>query len=332
MKRSAHLGRLVFVAIIASVFAAPALQSQTPDELDAAARARIEQARASIVIVKAENQSPQPVSQAVGFLIRSDLVATDINVLNEGSRVSVMTATTQGTLKVLSRGNYFLPYVLLEKQSEIAPLRLGNSEEVTVNDNVFMVGDNGAISAGKVTGTTTIKGAPAFLISIPINAGNKGTPIFNRNGEVIGIAAENPDSGGAGLAFSSSLLATLKHLGEPGVGAGRGDGPLFQAGPPPRDTNTPATSAVDEKPVRLSGPTPQYTEEARANRINGTVVLRVLVGADGDVKQVRVVSGLPYGLNEKAIEVARQTKFKPAMKDGKPVPHWVALQMSFNIR
>ena len=84
--------------------------------------------------------------------------------------------------------------------------------------------------------------------------------------------------------------------------------------------------------MRLSGPVPQYTEEARANKINGTVVLRALVGADGDVKQVRVVSGLPYGLNEKAIEAARQTKFKPAMKDGQPVPHWVVLQMSFNIR
>jgi TonB family protein len=332
MKRSAHPGKLVIVAIIASLSAAATLQSQTPDDLDSAARARIEQARASMVIVKAENQSPQPVSKAVGFLIRSDLVATDIHVLNEGSPVSITTATTQSTLKVLSRGNYFLPYVLLEKQPEIAPLLLGNSEGVAVNDNVYVVGDEGAIAAGKVTGTTTVKGAPAFLISIPINSGNRGTPIFNRNGEVIGIAAESPDSAGAGLAFPSSLLAKLKHLGEPGVGAGSGDGPLFEAGPPPRNSDTPATSAVDEKPVRLRSPAPQYTEAARANKINGTVVLRVLVGTDGDVKQVRVVSGLPDGLNEKAIEAARQAKFKPAMKDGKPVPYWVGLEMNFNIR
>jgi len=56
------------------------------------------------------------------------------------------------------------------------------------------------------------------------------------------------------------------------------------------------------------------------------------VGADGSVKQVRVVSGLPYGLNDRAIEAARETKFKPAMKDGQPVPFWVGLQMEFNIR
>ena len=76
MKRSAHHVRLVFVAIIASLCLAPAFQAHTPDELDSTARARIEQARSSIVIVRAENESTQKVSQAVGFLIRSDLVAT----------------------------------------------------------------------------------------------------------------------------------------------------------------------------------------------------------------------------------------------------------------
>ena len=331
MKRSAHRVRLVFVAIIASLCVAPAFQAQTPDDLDSTARARIEQARSSIVIVKAENESTQKVSQAIGFLIRSDLVATDIQAPNEGSRVSI-TATKQSALKVLSHGDYFLPYVLLEKQSEIAPLRLGDSEGVMVNDNVYMVGDEGAISTGKVTGTTTVKGARAFLISLPINSGNKGTPIFNRNGEVIGIATESPDGAGAGLAFSSSLLTKLKQLGEPGVGVGRGDGRLLPAGPPPKDTDTSAASTVDEKPTRLSGPSPRYTEVARANKIQGSVTLRVLVGADGDVKQVRVVRGLPDGLTEQAIEAARQAKFKPAVKDGKPVPYWVLIQMGFNLR
>lgn len=331
MKRSAHREILVFVAIIASLCAAPTFQAQTPDELDSTARARIEQARASIVIVRAENETAQPVSQAVGFLIRSDLVATDIHVLNEGSRVSV-TATKQSALKVLARGTYFLAYVLLEKQSEIAPLRLGDSEGVTVNENVYMVGDQGPISAGTVTGTTTIKGARAFLISLAINSSNKGAPIFNRYGEVIGIAAESPNGRGAGLVFPSSLLVKLKQLGEPGVGVGRGDGRLLPAGPPPRDTDTSGASNVDEKPVRLRAPTPRYTEAARANKIRGTVTMRVWVGADGDVKQVKVVRGLPDGLTEQAIEAARQAKFKPAMKDGKPVPYWVLLQMEFNIR
>lgn len=331
MKLSAQPVRLILLAIIASLCSTPAFQAQTPDELDSTARVRIEQARASIVMVRAENMSTQEVFQALGFLIRNDLVATDVHMLNEGSRVSVK-ATKQSTFKVLSRGNYFLPYVLLEKQSEIAPVGLGDSEGLSVNDKVFMVDDRGTMLAGTVTGTTTIKDGRAFLVSFAISSNNRGAPIFNRDGEVIGIAAESQNGGGAGLALPSSLLARLTHLGEPGMGVGSGDGRMRPAGPPPRAVETSAASVVDEKPVRLKAPTPRYTEAARANKIQGTVTMRVLVGADGEVKQVRVVRGLPDGLTDQAIEAARQAKFKPAMKDGKPVPYWVLIEMDFNIR
>lgn len=321
----------VIVAIAASLWAGATSLAQIPKELDSSARARIEQARASIIVVTVENEAAQPVSQAVGFFIRNDLVATDIQNLNKSSRVRVA-ATKDGVLKVLSAGNYFLPYVLLEKQSEVSPLRLSDSEGVMVNDSVYMVGDQGAIAAGTVTGTTTIKDTRAFLISLPINSGNKGAPVFDRHGDVIGIAAESPDQGSAGLAFPSSLLATLKHLGEPGVGAGRGDGPTFSRDPAPRDTEKPVDSRVDTKPVRLSGPTPRYTQAARASGIQGTVTLRVLVGEGGDVRAIRVVRGLPDGLTEQAIEAARQTKFKPATKDGQAVAYWVVLQLEFTLR
>jgi TonB family protein len=332
MKQSAHRERLILMAFIASLCAAPTFRGQTPDDLESTARSRIEEARSSMVVVKAENESGQTVSQAAGFLIRNDLVATDAGVLKDSSRLSVTSGTKEGALKVVSRGNYFLPYILVEKQSEFAPLRLGDSDAVTANDKVYMIDDHGKISAGTVTGTTTIKNTPAFLITLAINATNKGVPIFNRNGEVIGIAAERPDGGGAGLAFPSSLLAKLQHLGEPGVGVGAGDGRLHPHGPSISEPGTSAASAVDEKPVRLKASLPRYTEAARANKTQGTVTVRVLVGTDGDVKQVAVIRGLPDGLTEQAIEAARQTKFKPAMKDGKPVPYWVMMQMDFNIR
>lgn len=58
----------------------------------------------------------------------------------------------------------------------------------------------------------------------------------------------------------------------------------------------------------------------------------VLVAEDGNVNAIRVVRGLPDGLTEQAIAVARLSKFKPAMKDGKPVPYWVVLEINFNIR
>ena len=146
-----------------------------------------------------------------------------------------------------------------------------------MNDNVYMVSDSGQIAAGRLIGTTTIKNTQAFSISLPIDSNNKGAPVFNRYGEVIGLAAKSPDGQNAGLALPSSLLAKLKHLGEAGVGAGIGDGPRFPVRPSATNSDGAIASSVDTKPVRLHAPTPQYTEAARANRTQGSVILRVLV-------------------------------------------------------
>lgn len=329
MMWSECLVRLIKVAMLLALVA-PATSSQ---ELDSTATGRIEQARASIVTVQLLNLQNETISQANGFLIRKDLIATDLE-LDRSSRVQVTAATKPGAIKVLWPGNYFLPYVLVETQADISPLSLGDSERVAVNDPVYMLSDSGKIVSGRITGTTTIKNTKAFSIDLPINSNNKGAPIFDRHGEVIGIATKSPDGQNAGLAWPSELLATLKHLGEPGVGAGRGDGPQFGVSTAPGNTTgtTSVTNGVDTKPVALNIPKPRYTETARANGIEGSVVLRVLVGEDGIVKSVRVVRGLPDGLTEQAIAAARETKFKPAMKDGKPVPFMVGLEISFVIR
>jgi TonB family protein len=89
---------------------------------------------------------------------------------------------------------------------------------------------------------------------------------------------------------------------------------------------------VDLRPVALTRPRPYYTEEARHNKTQGRIRIRALVGADGKVKEVSIVSGLPDGLNQEAERAAKDMMFKPAMKDGVPVPYWVALEMGFNLR
>lgn len=331
MKRTRCVVRLINLAIILALCGA-AIFSQDPNELDSRARERIEQARASIVMIKAVDQSNETVSQSLGFFIRKDLVVTDREIVEKQLPLHVTAATKNDVVKVLSAGNYFLPYVLLEKQPEVSPLSLGDSERVALNDSVYMLSDAGKIAAGLVTGTTTIKNTRAFLISLPIDSNNKGAPVFNRYGEVIGIAAKSPDGQSAGLAWPSHLLAKLSHLGEPGVGAGSGEGPRFSSGSTGTNTDRSPGPSVDTRPVRLSAPIPRYTEAARANATEGLVILRVLVGADGNVNAIRVIRGLPDGLTEQAIAAARLAKFKPATKDGKPVEFWIALEMNFNLR
>jgi TonB family protein len=326
MKRKIHVLMAVALCSVAT------FSAQDPSQLDSRARERIEQSRASIVVLKRMDQSNETISQAVGFFIRKDLVATDSEIVDPNSHLRLTAATPERAIKVLSSGNYVLPYVLVETQAEVSPLSLADSDHVALNDRIYMLSDSGKIVAGTVTGTTTIKNTRAFLISLPIDSKDKGAPVFNRDGEVIGIAAKSPEGQSAGLVWPSQLLATLKHLGEPGVGAGSGDGPRYSVRPTTPDPDRPATPAVDTKPVRLSAPNPRYTEAARANGTQGSVTLRVLVGVDGNVKAIRVVRGLPDGLTEQAIAAARESKFRPALKDGNPVEFWIALEMTFTIR
>jgi TonB family protein len=88
---------------------------------------------------------------------------------------------------------------------------------------------------------------------------------------------------------------------------------------------------VTTKARLISKPEPQYTEDARKNQITGTVVLKVVFASSGQVTNIRTVSGLPYGLTERAITAARQIKFVPATKDGHQVSMWMQLEYNFNL-
>ena len=69
----------------------------------------------------------------------------------------------------------------------------------------------------------------------------------------------------------------------------------------------------------ISTPQPAYTEEARKNNIEGKVRLRITFSADGRIKTINVISGLKYGLTEKAISAARRMLFLPAERQGAPI-------------
>ena len=90
-------------------------------------------------------------------------------------------------------------------------------------------------------------------------------------------------------------------------------------------------SEVSSKARILSRPEPQYTEEARKNQVSGTVVLRAVFSASGQVTNIRTVSGLPNGLTERAMAAARQIRFAPATKDGRPVSQYIQIEYNFNL-
>lgn len=75
---------------------------------------------------------------------------------------------------------------------------------------------------------------------------------------------------------------------------------------------------------------PGITQESRRNNVRGVVRLRAVLAADGRVKNIIVIRGLPDGLTEKAIEAARQIRFTPATKAGRAVSQFVILEYNFN--
>ncbi|HKX26258.1 MAG TPA: energy transducer TonB [Blastocatellia bacterium] len=86
-----------------------------------------------------------------------------------------------------------------------------------------------------------------------------------------------------------------------------------------------------EKPVFLYKEKAKYTEQARLNKVQGTVELDVLFRADGTISNIRVVSGLPDGLTEKAVEAALRVRFQPAIKNGVPISVRGPLRFDFNL-
>lgn len=81
----------------------------------------------------------------------------------------------------------------------------------------------------------------------------------------------------------------------------------------------------------ISKPRPSYSNNARNNGIMGTIRLLIGFGEDGTIKGILILNSLGYGLDEEAVRAARQIKFEPAKKDGKPVYVVKVVEYSFAI-
>lgn len=143
-------------------------------------------------------------------------------------------------------------------------------------------------------------------------------------------------------AFGATLEdARVKHFfSSIGLGKSEGIDVTDGAGVPYKPDASTATQTtenaltikdVDRRPFIAMKPDPAYTEEARSNQLEGAVLLKAVFAADGTVTNIKVASGLPFGLEDQAIEAAKRIKFIPAVKDGKFVSTWMQLEYHFNL-
>ncbi len=91
------------------------------------------------------------------------------------------------------------------------------------------------------------------------------------------------------------------------------------------------TKPIDQPVEIIFKPTPEYTDEARSARIEGTVSLELEFSAAGDIRVLRVVRGLGHGLDEAAQRAALRMRFKPAQSDGRPVDSRATVHITFRL-
>ena len=84
-------------------------------------------------------------------------------------------------------------------------------------------------------------------------------------------------------------------------------------------------------PVALDQPQPPYSDQARRVKYQGTTVLVIAVGADGTVKSATVTRPLGLGLDQNALATVRHWTFKPATRNGVPVPVRVMVEVNFRL-
>jgi protein TonB len=135
----------------------------------------------------------------------------------------------------------------------------------------------------------------------------------------IGPPSNGPGSGGGIGSGSGGGIGPGKGPGYgPGEGGGFGGG-VYRVG-----------GGVSQ-PVPIFRVEPEYSEEARKAKFSGICVLQIVVDERGEPTNFKVVRPLGLGLDEKAIEAVKKWRFKPAMKDGRPVAVLATVEVNFRL-
>ena len=162
---------------------------------------------------------------------------------------------------------------------------------------------------------------PGVLLDAkPLASGDRELMGWPSAGVDFGTSTGEGSGGGVGTGTGSGIgPGRGPGLGE-GAGGGSGGGVYRPGG-----SVTPPTVIIEVHPT--------YTTDALERRIQGTVVLELIVTADGMPSRIRVVRSLdPDGLDGAATEAVGQWRFRPGKKDGTPVAVLVTIFLDFTIR
>lgn len=182
-------------------------------------------------------------------------------------------------------------------------------------------GDPNGVPA-KVTQTQAVNIAQAGGFDLP-----NGPGVGNGSGGAIGVRGVVASAGfGSGTAIAAARSEPTTGVREAGFGTS--EVAVSSSGPMP--TQEPAIARTTPAEI-LSKPAPVYTDEARAKRIEGEVLLEVVFEASGKLRVLKVVHGLGHGLDDSAVHAAEQIRFKPALRNGQPSDSTAVVHIIFQL-
>ena len=183
-------------------------------------------------------------------------------------------------------------------------------------------GDPNGVPA-RTTQTRAVNIAQAGGFDLPTGPG-----YGNGTGGAKGVRGVVSSTGfGGGVAIPDSRNSAPR-----GTVRSAGFGDADVPAPPTVQAHVAAPAPAKITPAEiLSKPAPVYTEEARAKRIEGEVLLEVVFEATGKIHVLRIVRGLGHGLDDAAVRAAEQIRFKPALKDGQPSDSTALVHIIFQL-
>jgi TonB family protein len=102
-----------------------------------------------------------------------------------------------------------------------------------------------------------------------------------------------------------------------------------EAGDAKQDATVYNVGGSVQPPVAIHKENPKFSKQVKEARFSGQVLVSLIVGSDGNPRNVHVLRGVGMGLDEKAVEAVQQYKFKPALKHGKPVAVYLIVEVNF---
>jgi TonB family protein len=141
-------------------------------------------------------------------------------------------------------------------------------------------------------------------------------------GDLKGVLGPASDGTGSGSGVGNGSGGGV------GPGNGRGVGPGSVAGTGDKIYHL---GGGISQPIVIRQVEPDFSDEARRAKYQGMVLVSIVIGADGLVHDAKLASPLGMGLDEKALEAARQWRFVPGMKDGRPVPVYAQIEINFHL-